>query len=122
LTTRWQLYSGTGSVVFSNGSQTNTTVTFSAPGVYTLMLSASNGIHATSFDAVVITVQDALRVAINRAGSNILLMWTGGRSPYTVMASPDLASGQWSSALTTNGTNATLPVSATARFFKVRSN
>jgi hypothetical protein len=122
LTTRWQLYSGPGSVAFSNSSQTNTTVTFSAPGAYTLMLSASNGVHATSFDAVVITVQDTLHMAINRTGSNILLTWMGGQSPYTVQASPDLASGQWSSVLTTNGTNATLPVSATARFFKVRSN
>ena len=122
LATRWQLYSGPGTVTFSDANQTNSTATFSAAGVYTLMLSASNGVHTTAFDAVVITVQDTLRLTIARSGANVALGWTGGRSPYTVQACADLAIGQWTSILTTNGTNARVPMPTTARFFRVRSN
>jgi hypothetical protein len=53
---RWNLYSGPGAVTFANSAQANTTATFNAPGTYTLMLSADDGVHAVAYDAVVITV------------------------------------------------------------------
>jgi hypothetical protein len=43
-------------VVFSDAAQPATTAIFSAPGVYTLVLSADDGIHAVACDAVAITV------------------------------------------------------------------
>ena len=63
LTTLWTLYSGPASVQFANASATNTSVTFTNPGTYTLMLSASNGIHSVAYDATVITVTAASRPA-----------------------------------------------------------
>jgi hypothetical protein len=122
LATRWQLYSGPGTVAFSDANQTNSTAAFSTAGVYTLMLSASNGVHTTAFDAVIVSVQDTLRLTITRSGSNVVLGWTGGRSPYTVQACADLAAGQWSSVLTTNGTNARVSTPPAARFFRVQGN
>ena len=53
------MYSGPGTVTFGNAAQTNTTAKFSAPGVYTLELSADDGVHAVAYDAVVITVTNA---------------------------------------------------------------
>ncbi len=55
-TVRWRLYSGPGEVTFGDASNPSTTVSFSAPGTYTLMLSADDGVHAVAYDAVVISV------------------------------------------------------------------
>jgi len=52
----WKLYSGPGTVSFSNASVTNTTTTFNSAGTYTLMLSADDSVHAVAYDAVVINV------------------------------------------------------------------
>ncbi len=81
---QWKLYSGPGTVTLGNGAQTNTTATFSAPGVYTLMLSADNGIHAIAYDAVIFTVSSAVSVTATRAGTNVNLIWTGGSPPFVV--------------------------------------
>ena len=51
---RWKTNSGPGTVTFGNAAQTNTTATFSTPGIYTLELSADDGVHAVAYDAVVI--------------------------------------------------------------------
>ena len=48
-------------------AQTNTTAIFNAPGVYTLMLSADNGVHAVAYDAVVITVPPVITLAFTAA-------------------------------------------------------
>ncbi len=56
---QWKLYSGPGTAVFADATKTNTTVSFSAPGVYTLELSAADGIHAVAYDAAVFTVTKA---------------------------------------------------------------
>jgi hypothetical protein len=55
-TVRWRLYSGPGEATFGDASKPSTTVSFSAPGTYTLMLSADDGVHAVAYDAVVISV------------------------------------------------------------------
>jgi hypothetical protein len=64
-TVQWRLYSGPAPVTFANPSQASTTVGFSQPGKYTLMLSASDGVHAVAYDAVII------RVTANAAVANI---------------------------------------------------
>ena len=53
---QWKLYSGPAPVTFENAEQASTGVSFSAPGVYTLMLSADDEFHAVAYDAVVIRV------------------------------------------------------------------
>ncbi len=81
---QWKLYSGPGTVTFGDSTQTNTTVTCSAPGAYTLMLSAADGVHAVAYDAVVVTVFQAIPLTLTRAGSNVTLSWSGGSPAYVV--------------------------------------
>ena len=56
---KWYVYpyaAAPGTVTFGNSASTSTSATFGAPGTYTLMLSATDGIHAVAYDAVIITV------------------------------------------------------------------
>ena len=53
---QWRMYSGPAGVTFANANQPTTNATFSAPGVYTLRLSADDGVHAVGYDAVVVRV------------------------------------------------------------------
>jgi hypothetical protein len=117
--TRWQLYSGPGTVMFGNANATNTTATFSAPGTYTLMLSASNGVHAVVYDAVVVTVRDTIRLSLARSGASVSLSWSGGTPPYTVQSAPQLPVSQWTQVITTNGTNVLMPGASGTRFYRV---
>jgi uncharacterized protein YjiK len=55
LTTAWSKVSGPGTVTFDNASAVDTTANFSAAGVYTLRLTASDGALSAS-DDVIITV------------------------------------------------------------------
>ena len=119
-TNQWSLYSGPGTVMFGDAAQTNTTASFSAPGVYTLMLSADDGVHAVAYDAVVITVTQAISLAIARLGTNVSLSWTGGVAPFVVEHSDILPAGSWSGMLTTGLQNATVPISASNTFFRIR--
>jgi hypothetical protein len=52
----WKVYSGPAGVSFANANQAATTATVSAPGTYTFMLSADDGVHAVAHDAVVVRV------------------------------------------------------------------
>jgi len=119
LVTRWQLYAGPGAVTFAATNQTNTTASFSVPGVYTLTLSASNGVHTVAYDAVVVTAQDMIRLSAARSGGNVTLSWSGGRPPYTVQWAGDLPAFQWSAVVTTNATNVAVPASSGYRFYRV---
>ncbi len=119
---QWKLYSGSGTVTFGNPAQTNTTASFSAPGVYTLMLSADDGVHAVAYDAMVVTVTQGIRVAIAPAGANVNLTWTGGSPPYVVEAADSLSPSSWSAAITTSVQNTSIPITNTAGFFRVRGN
>ena len=58
----WKVYSGPAGVSFANPNQPSTTATMSAPGTYTFLLSADDGVHAVAYDAVVVrnTGRDAL--------------------------------------------------------------
>ncbi len=59
-TVKWKLYSGPAAVTFGTSAQASTTATFSSSGIYTLMLSADDGVHAVAYDAVIIAVGTAL--------------------------------------------------------------
>jgi len=121
-TSLWQRYSGSTNVVFANAALTNSAATFSAPGVYTLMLSASNGVHAVAFDAVVINVLSAITLHLSRAGANVNLSWTGGVPPFVVERSPTLPANAWSGVLTTSVQNASVPIAPGSAFLRVRGN
>jgi hypothetical protein len=117
---QWQLYSGSGTVIFANSSLTNTTATFSAPGIYTLMLSAADGVHAVAYDAVVITVSPTIFLSATLAGTNLNLTWTGGQPPYAVQTSSTLsATTIWSSVLTTTNITASVAITSSNAFFRV---
>ncbi|HEX5220295.1 MAG TPA: hypothetical protein VFZ59_12060 [Verrucomicrobiae bacterium] len=121
-TNLWRRYSGPTNVAFANAALTNTTATFNAPGVYTLMLSGSNGVHAVAYDAVVITATSAINLNVTRAGPNVNLTWTGGVAPFVVERSSTLPATSWSGVLTTSVQNASIPITPGTAFFRVRGN
>jgi len=53
---QWRLYSGPAAVAFADPSHANTTASFTQPGVYTLLLSANDGVHTVAYDALVVHV------------------------------------------------------------------
>jgi hypothetical protein len=116
---QWQLYSGPGTVTFGNAAQTNTTASFSEPGVYTLMLSADDGVHAVAYAAVVITVSQPIQLTVTRSGTNVNLSWTGGSPPYIVQQTGALPANAWSNVLTTSNQNAILPITNAHGYFRV---
>jgi hypothetical protein len=119
-TIQWKKYSGPGTVTFANTNQTNTIATFSAPGVYTLMLSAADGVHAVAYDATVITVSQPLAVAISHSRTNVNLSWSGGLSPFILQQqSGSLKNNAWNNVLTTSVQQVTLPIFSTNSFFRV---
>jgi len=118
---QWTLYSGPGTVTFGNPSVTNTTATFSAPGNYTLELSASDGVHAVAYDAVNITVTNAVTLSIGRAGSSVNLSWLGGTAPYVVQAKGRLSPPAWYNVTTSSVQNVSVPLTNTTEYFRVQS-
>jgi hypothetical protein len=117
---RWKLYSGPGNVTFGNSNQPATTASFSAPGEYTLLLSASNGVHAVAYDAVVFSVAQAIVAAVRRSGTNLNLSWTGGAPPFVVERSESLPAAAWSGVLTTSVHSTSVPISTGAAFLRVQ--
>jgi hypothetical protein len=118
---QWKLYSGPGMVTFANAQQTNTTASFNAPGVYTLELSANDGIHAVAYDAAVFTVTSGLSLSAAQNGSNIDLLWTGGSPPFVVEETGSLPAYSWSGVLTTSLNSASLPLTNITQFLRIRS-
>ncbi len=118
----WKLYSGPGTVTFGNPAQTNTTASFSAPGVYTLILSADDGVHAVAYDAVVVTVAPGLAITITRASTNLNLTWTGGTPPFVVEQTDFSPAIPWSGVATTSLQTVSVPTPSGIRFFRVRGN
>jgi len=118
----WKLYSGPGTATFGNSAQTNTTVTFSAPGVYTLLLSADDTVHAVAYDAVVITVSlvSPIHLSIAIAEPNVNLSWTGGAPPYVVEKTDSLMPTAWSGVITTSVQNVSVPIAESNALFRVR--
>lgn len=119
---QWKLYSGTGTVTFGNAALTNTTATFSAPGVYTLMLSADDGVHAVAYDAVVLNVTSGILLNATPSGTNLNLSWSGGAAPFVVERTLTLSPAAWSAFATTSVQNASVPITAGNGFFRVRED
>ena len=117
---RWTSYSGPGTATFGNAAQTNTTANFSAPGIYTLELSADDSVHAVAYDAVMITVTNVIEVSIALAGTNVNVSWTGGVAPYVVQRTGALPAGSWSDIITTSGQSTNIPITNTAGYFRVK--
>jgi hypothetical protein len=120
LTTAWRLYSGPASAQFANASATNTTVRFALPGQYTLLLSASNGLHTTAYDAAVFTIINGIRVAIDRTPSNAVLRWTGGAAPFAVETTATLPSTNWTTVTTLSSNQLGVAATNPVQFFRVR--
>ena len=121
-TNLWKLYSGPTNLSFANASLTNTTATFNTSGTFTLMLSADDGIHAVAYDAVVITATPPpISLTIARAGTNVNLSWTGGSAPFVIERTDSLPAA-WNSVVTTGVQSATLPLTNTSCFFRVRGS
>ena len=118
----WKKYSGSGTVTFGNAAVTNTTASFSAPGVYTLEISAADGVHAVAYDATVITVTNAISVAAVAAGANVILTWSGGTQPYVVQMASSLSPASWSNVATTSLQNASIPIVGTQGYFRLRDS
>ena len=116
---RWNVYFGPGTVTFGDATQTNTTAVFSAPGSYTLELSANDGVHAVAYDAVVINVINGITVSIAPAGTNVNVSWLGGTAPYVVQRSETWPATLWSDLVTTSLNSTNLPITNTAAFFRV---
>src|SRR5262249_9610233 len=119
---QWKLYSGPGTVNFGNAALTNTTATFSAPGIYTLMLSADDGVHAVAYDAVVITVTNGIIVSIALNGTNANLDWIGGSPPYVLQRATVLPPSSGDGVITTSTTSASVPLSPSNNFFRVQGH
>jgi hypothetical protein len=121
-TIQWRLYSGPASVSFDNAAQPNTAATFPVPGVYTLLLSADDGVHAVAYDAVVITVVPALTLTATPSGTNLSLSWNGGAPPFVVERSAAWPPTTWTPCSTTSVQNASVPIVNAGGFFRVRGN
>lgn len=120
----WKRYSGPTNLVFGNTALTNTTVTFNTNGVFTLMLSADDGVHAVAYDATVITVGSAapaIQVAITQSNTNANLTWTGGTPPFVIERTYTLPAA-WGGVVTTSQQNASVPITNASAFFRVRGN
>jgi len=107
-------------VTFGNTNQLAVTATFGAPGQYTLMLKADDGIHTPAYDAVVITVRDTIQMNIQRAGSNVVLGWTGGTAPFQLERTGQLPATQWLAAGTFTTNRVAFRRVSNAMFFRVR--
>ena len=66
----WSKVSGPGTVTFAKPNSSNTNVTFSALGTYTLRFTASDSIHTTS-DTLVVTVLPGNQAPVANAGPNV---------------------------------------------------
>jgi hypothetical protein len=117
---QWTNYSGPGTVTFGNANQTNTTASFSTPGVYILELSAADGVHAVAYAAATITVTNGINVAIAPAGTNANLNWTGGSPPFVVQRADALPANSWNGVMTTSSQNASVPITNTEGFFRIQ--
>jgi hypothetical protein len=117
---RWSLHSGPTNIALVNATQTNTSATFSAPGSYTLLLSASNGVHTPGYDAVIVNVMNTLQLRIQPDGQDALLRWNGGSPPYVVESSAQIPTNSWTTVTNISTNSLPIPVQPGTRFFRVR--
>jgi len=121
LAIQWKMYSGPAVANIADPSLTNTTVTFTAPDQYVLMLSADDGVHTPAYDAAVITVDDAIQLSIDRGGTNGVVRWTGGTPPYELQRTSAFPVPQWFTVGVYSTNSAVVPlVGGGSMFFRVR--
>ncbi len=82
--------------MFTATNQTNSFASFTAPGNYTFMFSAANGVHTPAYDAVIVNVMPTLRINLARSGTNVALKWSGGSPPYHLERATSLTLSNWS--------------------------
>lgn len=122
---RWKQYSGPGTTTFADNTRRQTSATFSAPGLYTLLLSAADGLHAVAYDAVVVRVVP--RVTSGISGSDFVINFASALGQhYRVESSADLVAGNWTAiADNLSGTGGDVRVTdagaagAAARYYRV---
>lgn len=123
-TIRWTQYSGPGAATFADLTRAQTSVTFNAPGIYTLMLSAADGVHAVAYDAVVVRVTSPATLA--SSGNDLVLTFaTAVGQRYRVEKANDLWQNQWATLadnLSGNGGSVSVTdynaLTATARYYR----
>jgi hypothetical protein len=116
---QWTTYSGPVAATFSQSSATNSTATFPQPGVYILMLSAADNIHAVSYSAVTFTAVSGMTLKLSHNQTNLTLNWTGGTGPFIVQQSPVLPPALWQNVVTTTVPNVSIPATNSAEFYRV---
>ena len=117
--TEWKVYSGPGSAQFSDAVRTNTTVSFDASGEYILLLKATDGIHAPSYDTVRARVTDAFTVSVRKEGTSVRLNWPDTGGSYALETTDDL-SKSWGLSVIVNGNEFIVAQPEGQRFFRVR--
>lgn len=121
VTNLWKLYSGPTNLNFSAPNQTNSTVTFNAAGTYTLLLSATDGLHPVAYDAVVVSVASNPSISgLTRNGTNVILSWTGGSAPFVLERKNTLSDPTWTPVQTNSVSPATLPLTGQTGYFRIR--
>ncbi|MBA2622505.1 MAG: hypothetical protein H0U88_02625 [Chthoniobacterales bacterium] len=79
---------------FSNSRALATAVSFSAPGLYTLLFSATDGTHGVAYDAVVVAV--TVGVSVAREGCDMIVSSQSALAQrYRVEQSVELGPGLW---------------------------
>jgi hypothetical protein len=116
----WKLYAGDTTVQLDDAAKTNAVVAFSAPGSYTLMLSADDGVHAVAYDAVIVQVTDVIQLRAIQSGTNIQLNWSGGNAPFELESTPGYPVSSWNHVQTTAAREVSLPAANDQQFFRVR--
>jgi M6 family metalloprotease-like protein len=123
VTTLWSVVSGPGPVVFADTMAVDTVANFKVQGVYTLRLSASDGVLQTTDDVVITVTTNALPVAIMAptglsagagATNRIDLAWTDNSANETgFVIERSATSGSGFAAIGTAAANATTYLDST---------
>jgi len=84
VTVAWSKLSGPGSAAFADASQTNTTVTFDAPGAYTLRLTVNDGELGASDEVDITAVSTGHMVVVSQTDASTAVTEGGGGDTYRI--------------------------------------
>jgi hypothetical protein len=73
----------------------------------------------TTFNDALTVIQSPLSATLVLQGTDALLNWTGGGTPYRVQRATDLAAGDWTDFLPNATPPVTLPLTGQARFYRI---
>jgi hypothetical protein len=121
VTNTWSLFSGPTNLVVAASNRTNTMVTFNAPGNYTFLLRADDGVHPAAYDAVIVTVSnDPIIRGVSRVGTNLVVSWTGGTPPFVLDQKATLSAANWTPVRTNTSSPITFPINESEAYFRLR--